>query len=104
MCWAASPVYEVTAGSVTFRGEDLLALDPHERAAKGLFLSRRPTDYHWSKFPGVSNVQFLREALNLPAQGARRRAVNGGENSSSSPEGQGPRCSRWDMDMPSRGK
>ena len=35
------PGYEVTGGSVTFAGEDLLDLDPHERAAAGLFLGGR---------------------------------------------------------------
>ena len=36
---AGRPGYEVTAGSVTLDGEDLLALEPNERAAKGVFLS-----------------------------------------------------------------
>jgi len=54
------PGYEPTGGSVTFRGQDLLAMEPHERAAAGLFLGfQYPVE-----IPGVSNVQFLREALN----------------------------------------
>ena len=54
------PGYEVTGGSVRFEGEDLLAMDPHERAAAGLFLGfQYPVE-----IPGISNVQFLREALN----------------------------------------
>ena len=54
------PGYEVTEGSATFNGEDLLAKAPHERAAAGLFLGfQYPVE-----IPGVSNVQFLREALN----------------------------------------
>ena len=54
------PGYEVTGGSVAFDGQDLLALAPHERAAAGLFLGfQYPVE-----IPGVSNVQFLREALN----------------------------------------
>ena len=54
------PGYEVTEGSVAFHGQDLLALDPHERAAAGLFLGfQYPVE-----IPGVSNVQFLRESLN----------------------------------------
>jgi len=57
--------YEVTGGTVTLDGEDLLALDPHERAARGMFLGfQYPVE-----IPGVSNVQFLRTALN-----AQRRA------------------------------
>jgi Fe-S cluster assembly ATP-binding protein len=54
------PGYEVTGGSVTFAGQDILALAPHERAAAGLFLGfQYPVE-----IPGVSNVQFLRTALN----------------------------------------
>ena len=54
------PGYEVTGGSAEFDGQDLLALAPHERAAAGLFLGfQYPVE-----IPGVSNVQFLREALN----------------------------------------
>ncbi|MCS6987081.1 MAG: Fe-S cluster assembly ATPase SufC [Sphingomonadaceae bacterium] len=52
--------YEVTRGSVTFLGRDLLALAPHERAAAGLFLGfQYPVE-----IPGVSNLLFLRTALN----------------------------------------
>jgi Fe-S cluster assembly ATP-binding protein len=62
---AGRPGYEVTQGTVTLDGDDLLGLDPHERAAKGLFLGfQYPVE-----IPGVSNVQFLRTALN-----AQRRA------------------------------
>lgn len=54
------PGYDVTGGTVDFDGADLLAMDPHERAAAGLFLGfQYPVE-----IPGVSNVQFLREALN----------------------------------------
>ena len=57
---AGRPGYEVTDGSVTFLGEDLLSLAPYERAAAGLFLGfQYPVE-----IPGVSNVQFLRESLN----------------------------------------
>ena len=69
------PGYEVTAGSVTFRGEDLLALEPHERAAKGLFLGfQYPVE-----IPGVSNVQFLREALNSQRKARGEEPLSGGE-------------------------
>jgi len=54
------PGYEVTDGSVTLLGKDLLAMEPNERAAAGLFLGfQYPVE-----IPGISNVQFLREALN----------------------------------------
>ncbi len=52
--------YEVTSGTATFEGQDLLALEPHERAAAGLFLGfQYPVE-----IPGVSNLTFLRTALN----------------------------------------
>src|SRR3954464_10554903 len=57
--------YEVTEGSGSFDGRDLLAMEADERAAAGLFLGfQYPVE-----IPGVSNVQFLRTALN-----AQRRA------------------------------
>jgi Fe-S cluster assembly ATP-binding protein len=59
------PGYEVTGGSATLEGQDLLELEPHERAAAGLFLGfQYPVE-----IPGVSNVQFLREALNAQRKG-----------------------------------
>jgi Fe-S cluster assembly ATP-binding protein len=69
------PGYEVTAGSVEFRGQDLLALEPHERAAAGLFLGfQYPVE-----IPGVSNVQFLREALNSQRKARGEEPLSGGE-------------------------
>ncbi len=69
------PGYEVTEGSVTFNGEDLLGMDPHERAAAGLFLGfQYPVE-----IPGVSNVQFLREALNAQRKHRGEEPLSGGE-------------------------
>ncbi|WP_174280221.1 Fe-S cluster assembly ATPase SufC [Sphingomonas bacterium] len=69
------PGYEVTGGSVTIGGQDLLALAPHERAAAGLFLGfQYPVE-----IPGVSNVQFLREALNAQRASRDEKALSGGE-------------------------
>ena len=52
--------YEVTEGSVTYLGEDLLELAPEERAWKGIFLAfQYPVE-----IPGVSNMNFLRTAMN----------------------------------------
>ena len=69
------PGYEVTGGSVTFDGQDLLALEPHERAAAGLFLGfQYPVE-----IPGVSNVQFLREALNSQRRQRGEAPLSGGE-------------------------
>ena len=54
------PKYEVTAGSVTFNGKDLLALSPEDRAHEGVFMSfQAPTE-----IPGVSMTNFLRAAVN----------------------------------------
>ena len=52
--------YEVTGGSATLNGEDLLALEPNERAAKGLFLSFQ----YPLEIPGVPGLTFIRTALN----------------------------------------
>jgi Fe-S cluster assembly ATP-binding protein len=69
------PGYEVTGGSVAFDGADLLELEPHERAAAGLFLGfQYPVE-----IPGVSNVQFLREALNAQRKGREEKPLSGGE-------------------------
>jgi Fe-S cluster assembly ATP-binding protein len=69
------PGYEVTEGSVTFNGEDLFELEPHERAAAGMFLGfQYPVE-----IPGVSNVQFLREALNSQRKGRGEEPLSGGE-------------------------
>jgi Fe-S cluster assembly ATP-binding protein len=52
--------YEVTGGSITWNGEDVLAMEPDERAAKGVFLAfQYPTE-----IPGVATMTFLRTALN----------------------------------------
>jgi Fe-S cluster assembly ATP-binding protein len=57
---AGHPAYEVTAGSVTYRGRDLLELEPEDRAQAGLFLAfQYPVE-----IPGVSNAYFLRAAYN----------------------------------------
>jgi Fe-S cluster assembly ATP-binding protein len=52
--------YEVKAGSITFLGQDLLAMDVSERAAAGLFLGFQ----YPVAIPGVSNLHFVRAALN----------------------------------------
>ncbi|WP_137752468.1 Fe-S cluster assembly ATPase SufC [Sphingopyxis sp. L1A2A] len=69
------PGYEVTEGSVDFDGQDLLDMEPHERAAAGLFLGfQYPVE-----IPGVSNVQFLREALNAQRRARGEEPLSGGE-------------------------
>lgn len=54
-----NPNYKVTQGTITFRGKDLLAMPPEQRAREGIFLSfQYPVE-----IPGVSMVNFLRTAL-----------------------------------------
>ena len=69
------PGYEVTEGSATWNGLDLLELDPAERAAKGVFLSFQ----YPLEIPGVPAMTFIRTALN-----AQRRAR--GQDEVSAPE------------------
>jgi Fe-S cluster assembly ATP-binding protein len=69
------PGYEVTEGTVSLDGQDLLAMEPHERAAAGLFLGfQYPVE-----IPGVSNVQFLRTALNAQRKARGESELSGGE-------------------------
>jgi Fe-S cluster assembly ATP-binding protein len=57
---AGNPAYEVTGGEVTYKGENLLEMDPEIRAQKGVFLAfQYPVE-----IPGVSNAYFLRSAYN----------------------------------------
>lgn len=67
--------YEITSGSVSFLGQDLLALEPNERAALGLFLSFQ----YPLEIPGVPAMTFIRSALN-----AQRKAR--GEEEVSAPD------------------
>ena len=72
---AGKPGYEVTDGEILFEGEDLLAMEPDERAAKGVFLAfQYPVE-----IPGVATMNFLRTALN-----AQRKAR--GEEEMSTPD------------------
>src|ERR1700761_2989211 len=57
--------YEITGGSITYKGEDLNALPPEARAAKGMFLAMQ----YPVEIPGVTTLTFLKTALN-----AQRRA------------------------------
>ena len=57
---AGRPGYDVTRGEVRYDGKDLLAMKPEERAREGIFLAfQYPVE-----IPGVSNVYFLKNALN----------------------------------------
>ena len=69
------PGYEVSEGSVRFDGQDLLALEPHERAAQGLFLGfQYPVE-----IPGVSSLQFIRESLNTQRRARGEAELSGAE-------------------------
>ncbi|MDY6785106.1 MAG: Fe-S cluster assembly ATPase SufC [Cyanobacteriota bacterium] len=57
---AGHPDYEVTGGEVIFKGENVLELEPEERALKGIFLAFQ----YPLEIPGVSNTDFLRVAYN----------------------------------------
>ena len=57
--------YEITSGSITYRGADLTKMKPEERAAKGMFLAMQ----YPVEIPGVTTMNFLKTALN-----AQRRA------------------------------
>lgn len=57
---AGKPDYDVTGGSVLFKDKDLLELKPEERAAEGIFLAFQ----YPIEIPGVSNINFLKTALN----------------------------------------
>ncbi len=65
------PGYEVTAGKVLYKGEDVLDLEPDERAHRGIFLAfQYPTEV-----PGVSVVNFLRTAYNAIHPDAQKSAM-----------------------------
>ena len=72
---AGRPGYEASEGSATFDGSDLLAMEPHERAAAGLFLGfQYPVE-----IPGISYLQFLRESLNSQRRSRGEAELGGGE-------------------------
>src|SRR3954465_14511207 len=69
------PGYEVTGGSVTFDGRDLLDMAADERAAAGLFLGfQYPVE-----IPGVSTVQFLRTAVNAQRRARGEAEISAGD-------------------------
>jgi len=72
---AGHPAYEVTEGQVWFKGQDLLDMDPEERAHAGLFMSfQYPVE-----IPGVSNFQFLHTAYNYKRKAEGKEEVTEGE-------------------------
>jgi Fe-S cluster assembly ATP-binding protein len=72
---AGRPGYEVSQGGVTFDGRDLLVMEPHERAAAGLFLGfQYPVE-----IPGISYLQFLRESLNSQRRARGEAELSAGD-------------------------
>src|SRR5690348_12720689 len=72
---AGRPGYEVSEGGASFDGKDLLAMEPHERAAAGLFLGfQYPVE-----IPGISYLQFLRESLNSQRRSRNESELSAGE-------------------------
>lgn len=67
---AGRPGYEITDGSITFKGKDLMEMGPDERAAAGVFLAFQ----YPIEIPGVATMQFLKVSLN-----AQRKARGEGE-------------------------
>ena len=69
---AGRPEYEITAGTVRFRGQDLLAMAPEERARAGLFLAFQ----YPIEIPGVNNAYLLKAALNAQRQSRGESAID----------------------------
>ncbi|MFI5009558.1 MAG: Fe-S cluster assembly ATPase SufC [Solirubrobacterales bacterium] len=65
------PSYEVTEGSIAFKGEDITEAEPHERAKAGLFLAFQ----YPVSIPGVSVANFLRMAINAKRLGAGEEPI-----------------------------
>ncbi|HAR31177.1 MAG TPA: Fe-S cluster assembly ATPase SufC [Gammaproteobacteria bacterium] len=69
---AGRPGYEIVSGSIRFGDQDLTALEPHQRAHAGLFLAfQYPTE-----IPGVSNMEFLKAALDHQHAARGQPAMN----------------------------
>ena len=70
-----NPKYDVTEGSITFNGKDLLALPPEDRSHEGIFMSfQAPTE-----IPGVSMTNFMRAAINAKRKYFGQEPIPAGE-------------------------
>jgi len=67
--------YEVSEGTVILNGENVLDLDPNERAAKGLFLSFQ----HPMEIPGVQTMNFIRTAMNAQRKARGEEEISAGD-------------------------
>lgn len=68
---AGDPSYEVVRGEITFKGEDLLALAPEERAHRGLFMSFQ----YPMEISGISNFEFLMAAKNAHLKARKKKPL-----------------------------
>lgn len=69
---AGHPAYEVTEGEIWYKGQNLLEMEPEERAHAGLFMSFQ----YPIEIPGVSNIQFLRSAYNAKRKAKGEPEIN----------------------------
>ena len=67
--------YEVTGGSITLGGQDLLGMEPEERAAAGVFLAMQ----YPVEVPGVANMYFLRQAMNALRRARGEAEIGAGD-------------------------
>lgn len=87
---AGHPAYEVQSGSVSYLGQDLLALSPEERARAGVFMSfQYPVE-----IPGVTNINFLKACVNAVRKGQGKDTLDAIDFLSFIRE----KCSELDMD------
>lgn len=69
---AGHPAYSVTEGNIEYQGKDLLALAPEERARAGIFMSfQYPVE-----IPGVTNINFLKAAVNAVRKGQKKNTMD----------------------------
>jgi len=69
---AGNPAYEVTSGTVSYLGNDLLPLAPEERAQAGIFMSfQYPVE-----IPGVTNINFLKASVNAVREGQGKKRMD----------------------------
>lgn len=72
---AGRDIYEITEGSITFNGKNLLELEPDERAHEGIFLAFQ----YPIEIPGVNTANFLRTALNEKRKALGQEPISGAE-------------------------
>lgn len=87
---AGHPAYEVTGGSIRYLDNDLLPLSPEERAQAGIFMSFQ----YPIEIPGVTNINFLKSAVNAVRQGQGKKTLDAIEFLSFIRE----KCKSLDMD------